>query len=88
LLPKHRRSDSGYDVIFLDCGGKDKLGEAVFFVNSFMAIPTTPVHRIADCNYGDMSVSATIMRDNIYRCQFHPEKSGEAVLKILKIFLI
>ena len=65
-----------------------KQGESVYFVHSFMASPTDPGHRIADFHYGDLSVSAAIRRDNIYGCQFHPEKSGEVGLKILKRFLI
>jgi glutamine amidotransferase len=65
-----------------------KPGEAFYFVHSFMASPTDPAHRIADCYYGGVLVSAVIRRDNIYGCQFHPEKSGEVGLKILKRFLI
>jgi imidazole glycerol-phosphate synthase subunit HisH len=62
-------------------------GESVYFVHSFMAVPNNPKHRIADCIYGVVSVSAAIRRDNIYGCQFHPEKSGEVGLKILQRFL-
>lgn len=65
-----------------------KPGEAVYFIHSFMVSPTDPAHRVADCYYGGVSVSAVIRRDNIYGCQFHPEKSGEVGLKILKRFLI
>jgi imidazole glycerol-phosphate synthase subunit HisH len=62
-------------------------GEAVYFVHSFMAVPNNPKHHIANCIYGGVSVPATIGRDNIYGCQFHPEKSGEIGLKILHRFL-
>ena len=62
-------------------------GEAVYFVHSFMAVPSNPNHRIANCLYGGIAVPATIGRDNIYGCQFHPEKSGEAGLKVLRKFL-
>jgi len=64
-----------------------KTGEAAYFVHSFMAAPTDPNHRIADCQYGGVRVSAAVGRDNIFGCQFHPEKSGEAGLKILGAFL-
>lgn len=64
-----------------------KPGQAVYFVHSFMASPNVPAHRIADCLYGGMPVSATIGQDNVFGCQFHPEKSGEVGLKILKRFL-
>ena len=62
-------------------------GEAVYFVHSFMACPADPVHRIADCSYGGIPVSAAIGRDNVQGCQFHPEKSGEVGLKVLRSFL-
>ncbi len=64
------------------------LGEAVYFVHSFMAIPSNPDHRIANCLYGGVPVSATIGQDNIHGCQFHPEKSGVVGLKILRRFLL
>ena len=61
--------------------------EAVYFVHSFMASPSVPDYRIADCAYGGIAVSAAIGRDNIFGCQFHPEKSGAVGLRILKAFL-
>ena len=62
-------------------------GEAVYFVHSFMADPTDPRHRIADCLYGGRPVAAAIGRDNLFGCQFHPEKSGTVGLRVLKAFL-
>lgn len=62
-------------------------GQAVYFVHSFMANPTEPGHRIADCFYGGVPVSAAIGRGNVFGCQFHPEKSGEVGLKVLQRFL-
>lgn len=61
--------------------------EAVYFVHSFMADPADPKHRIADCIYGGKRVAAAIGRDNIFACQFHPEKSGNTGLKILRTFV-
>ena len=63
-------------------------GEAAYFVHSFMVVPTNSIHRIADCLYGSHKIAATICQDNITGCQFHPEKSGEAGLKILRRFCI
>ena len=62
-------------------------GESAFFVHSFMAVPRNPVHRVADCVYGGHLVSAVIARDRITGCQFHPEKSGEVGLRILRQFI-
>jgi glutamine amidotransferase len=63
-------------------------GDAVYFVHSYMAEPTDPAHRLADCDYGGTMVSAVVGRDNVLGCQFHPEKSGEVGLKILRRFLL
>jgi imidazole glycerol-phosphate synthase subunit HisH len=63
-------------------------GDAAYFVHSFMAVPTNASHRIADCAYGGHLVSAVIGRDQITGCQFHPEKSGEVGLKILRRFIL
>lgn len=62
-------------------------GDAVYFVHSFMASPNDEKHRVADCIYGGQAVSAVIARDNVLACQFHPEKSGEIGLKVLRRFL-
>lgn len=64
-----------------------ELGEAVYFVHSFMAVPASPEFRLADCSYGGIPISAAVQRDNVMGCQFHPEKSGEVGLKILRRFI-
>jgi glutamine amidotransferase len=62
------------------------LGEAVYFVHSFMAVPSDPSHRLADCSYGGQRLPAVIARGGVLGCQFHPERSGEVGLKILRSF--
>lgn len=64
-----------------------KPGEATYFVHSFMVNPADPSNRVADCLYGGQKVAAAIQRDNVFGCQFHPEKSGEVGLRILSRFL-
>ena len=63
-------------------------GEAAYFVHSFMAVPSDPAHLIAECAYGGHLIPAAIGRDQITACQFHPEKSGEVGLKILRRFIL
>lgn len=63
-------------------------GESVYFVHSYMAVSTNPINRIAHCLYGGHEVAAVICDKNIIGCQFHPEKSGEVGLKILRRFLL
>ena len=63
-------------------------GEFVYFVHSFMAVPSSEDHLIADCNYGGHSVAATIGYKKVFGCQYHPEKSGKTGLNILRSFLL
>lgn len=65
----------------------NKPGEAAYFVHSYMAVPSDAAHRIAECKYGGHLITAVIGRDQIMGCQFHPEKSGEVGLKILRRFI-
>lgn len=62
-------------------------GDTAYFIHSFMAAPTVAEHRIADTLYGGHKIAAVINRDQITGCQFHPEKSGEVGLKILRRFI-
>lgn len=57
----------------------------VYFVHSFMA-KTEPQYLIASADYGD-NITAAAAKGNVYGTQFHPEKSGEAGLLILKNFM-
>lgn len=63
-------------------------GEPMYFVHSFMAVPEDDNHRLADCDYNGQTICAAVRSGNMTGCQFHPEKSGEAGLKILKKFLV
>lgn len=60
-------------------------GVSVYFVHSFAAQVSEEKNVIARTDYGS-SVVAAVQRGNIFGCQFHPEKSGEAGLQILKNF--
>ena len=62
-------------------------GDAAYFVHSFMASPHKSENRIADALYGGHKISAVIAKGNTTGCQFHPEKSGEVGLKILRNFV-
>jgi glutamine amidotransferase len=62
-------------------------GTRVYFVHSFSAVPECELDRLADTNYGSFRVSAAVQRGNVIGCQFHPEKSGEVGLTMLRRFL-
>ena len=59
-------------------------GEYVYFVHSFSAVNCQD-SLIATTSYGG-ELTACVGRDNVWGCQFHPEKSGRVGLKILKNF--
>lgn len=58
----------------------------MYFVHSFQAIPTRPEDLLAHCLFGSHHVCAAIGRENLFGCQFHPEKSGPKGLGILDTF--
>jgi glutamine amidotransferase len=62
-------------------------GNELYFIHSFMATPDDQSHRLADCEYGGHRIPAVIKRNNVTGCQFHPEKSGELGLRILRRFV-
>lgn len=58
--------------------------DCVYFVHSYMA-NTDDENVIAYCDYG-VKVPAIVQKGNVYGCQFHPEKSGDIGLQIIKNF--
>ena len=61
-----------------------KDGDYVYFVHSFYAKHCTEA-LVADAEY-DVSVPALVRNQNVYGAQFHPEKSGDVGLGILRAF--
>ena len=59
-------------------------GDYVYFVHSYYA-ETPTEYVIATTDYG-VEMTAAVQKDNVYGCQFHPEKSSEVGLSILKAF--
>jgi glutamine amidotransferase len=60
-------------------------GDFVYFVHSYYAKFCNP-YIAASADYG-VDIPAIVQRDNVYGCQFHPEKSGTAGLNILSAYL-
>ena len=61
-------------------------GAYVYFVHSFSAVAERPENVYAVTDYG-AEVVAAVGSGNVYGTQFHPEKSGEVGLAILKNFV-
>ena len=63
---------------------KTKQGDHVYFVHSYFAAGCEE-SLAARTEYGKW-LTAAVEKDNIFGCQFHPEKSGEVGLNILRAF--
>ena len=55
------------------------------FAHSYYADVSDPAAAVAYTDYG-MDIAASVEKGNIFGCQFHPEKSGEDGLEILRNF--
>ena len=60
-------------------------GAYVYFVHSYRGYAASGEDVIAETQYGG-PVTAAVAHNGVYGCQFHPEKSGEVGLQILKNF--
>ena len=59
----------------------------MYFLHSYFVVPSNKKVSIAETNYGEDKFCSVFQEDNIIGCQFHPERSGEQGLIILKNFL-
>lgn len=58
-----------------------------YFVHSFVVLPKYKNNILSTTEYSNYSFCSSIKKDNIYGCQFHPEKSGKIGLKIINNFI-
>ncbi|MCR8643337.1 imidazole glycerol phosphate synthase subunit HisH [Paenibacillus sp. N1-5-1-14] len=58
----------------------------VYFVHSYHVLLNQPSDLLASTDYGQ-PVTAIVGRDNVYGMQFHPEKSGELGIRLLRNFV-
>lgn len=80
----------GWNSMQLKHNGKlfQNLGEEtyVYFVHSYYLKAEDPSIVKATTEYG-VSIDASVEQENVFACQFHPEKSSDAGLQILKNFI-
>jgi imidazole glycerol-phosphate synthase subunit HisH len=62
-------------------------GDSAYFVHSFMVEPNNKSDCLSKVNYGGYDIPAVISNRSIIGCQFHPEKSGEVGLNILRTYV-
>lgn len=58
-----------------------------YFVHSFKAETENSFHTVAHYEYCGTNIAALVNNQNVFGCQFHPEKSGEAGIKFLTNFI-
>lgn len=73
---------SGTSVLFKDLKEPD-----MYFVHSYVLMPTDPSHSLATTSYGGYTYCAAVGSGNAYGTQFHPEKSGPTGLKLIENFI-
>lgn len=57
----------------------------VYFVHSLHGVPVDSDQVAATCEYGS-TINAAFRKGNVFATQFHPEKSGEVGLRLLRNF--
>ena len=60
-------------------------GEYVYYVHSFYA-KDCAASTLGISRYGNVAVTGAVRNGNVWGTQFHPEKSGDAGLRLLKAF--
>lgn len=87
---EYKKEAAGAGTDALSGGSKSPLfryieeGAFMYFVHSYYAADCAE-NTIAVTDYG-APLTAAVAKDNVFGCQFHPEKSGEIGLKILQAF--
>ena len=61
--------------------------DALYHVHSFHFVPDCESNLLATYDYQGATITAAVGTQNIYGLQFHPEKSGEVGLDLLRKFL-
>ena len=88
--PGYKIPQIGWNSLHLKNNGKlfegIEDGAFVYFVHSFYAVAEEEEIVKATCIYTDEATASVEMR-NVFACQFHPEKSGNVGLQILRNFL-
>lgn len=62
-----------------------KSGEYVYYVHSFYA-RDCDASTLGTSRYGNVAVTGAVRCGNVWGAQFHPEKSGDAGLRLLRAF--
>jgi len=72
-----------YDTILKDISGNDSF----YFVHSYICKPSDRRVILSTTEYGGVEFCSSIKKNNIYGCQFHPEKSADSGITVINSFL-
>ena len=59
----------------------------MYFVHTFVAKPDNEYEVLSTAEYSGVEFCSSLKKDNVYGCQFHPEKSAKHGLTIIKNFI-
>jgi len=62
-------------------------GDYMYFVHSFYAVPSDRDVILSETEYSGITYCSSIKKQNVFACQFHPEKSGNHGIEIYKNWL-
>ncbi|HTQ63442.1 MAG TPA: imidazole glycerol phosphate synthase subunit HisH [Puia sp.] len=63
-------------------------GDYMYFVHSFYVKPQSEKPVLSETTYGDLTYCSSIYQDNVFACQFHPEKSGMYGVEIYRKWFV
>ncbi|MEO8615160.1 MAG: imidazole glycerol phosphate synthase subunit HisH [Luteolibacter sp.] len=58
-----------------------------YYVHSYFPEPQDPSVIVAETTYGTQNFAAAVERGSLFACQFHPEKSQDAGIRLIRTFL-
>lgn len=66
---------------------KIKSGEFMYFVHSYLCLPDDKSIILSETIYENIKYCSSLLKDNVFATQFHPEKSGQEGIKIYRDWL-
>jgi len=85
----------GWNKVFLNINNNASLNNRkifednfYYFVHSYYVDPKDNNIINSTTKYGGIKFCSSILKDNIFACQFHPEKSGQLGIEIFKNFFL
>lgn len=63
-------------------------GDHYYFLHSYYCEADDASDVLWTTSYGDITFAAAVRRNNVFGCQFHPEKSQYAGLRFLRAFIL